>query len=169
MAGSATLSGGVFTVQGGGADIWGTSDNFNYASGSVTGNVTITARVVSQDNTNVWAKAGVMLRETTAANSAYAFVMVTPGKGVVMQYRPSTGASAVNLAQTAGPVAPYWVRLVRSGSTFTGYTSSDGVTWTQLGTTTSITMASGTQAGLAVTSHDDTQLNTSTFDNVSTQ
>jgi regulation of enolase protein 1 (concanavalin A-like superfamily) len=169
MAGSATLSGGVFTVQGGGADIWGTSDNFNYASGSVTGNVTITARVASQDNTNVWAKAGVMLRETTAANAAYAFVMVTPGKGVAMQYRPSTGASAVNLAQTAGPVAPYWVRLVRSGSTFTGYTSSDGVTWTQLGTTSSITMASGVQAGLAVTSHDDTQLNTSTFDNVSTQ
>jgi regulation of enolase protein 1 (concanavalin A-like superfamily) len=168
LAGSATLSSGVFTIQGGGADIWGTSDNFNYASGSVSGDVTITARLASQQNTNVWAKAGVMLRETTAADAAYAFVMVTPGKGVAMQYRPSTGASAVNLAETAGPIAPYWVQLVRSGSTFTGYTSSDGVIWTQLGTI-SIGMAGSIQAGLAVTSHDDTQLNASTFDNVSTQ
>src|SRR5262249_24331988 len=159
------FSNNTFTLKGSGADVWGTSDQFNYASTSSSGDVTVTARVVTQQNTNVWAKAGVMLRETTAANPAYAFVMVTPGKGVAMQYRPSTGASAVYLAQTAGPIAPYWVRLVRSGSTFTGYTSSDGVTWTQIGTA-SITMTSAITSGLAVCSHDNTQLNTSTLDNV---
>ena len=166
QAGSASFNSGTFTVNGGGADIWGRSDNFHYGSESVTGTVTITARVVSQQNTNAWAKSGVMIRETTAANSSFVHVFVTPGHGVNMQYRASTGASAVQLGQVAGPVAPTWVRLVRSGNTFTGSTSADGVTWTSVGTI-SVTMASGVQAGLSVTAHNNTALNTSTFDNVS--
>jgi len=85
---------------------------------------------------------------------------------VNMQYRNGTGTSAVQLAQIAGPVAPYWVRLVRSGSTFTGFSSADGVTWTQVGQI-SVTMASNALEGLAVCAHNNTALNTSTFDNVS--
>jgi len=165
LAGSASFSVGVFTVNGGGSDIWSTSDSFNYASESVSGDVTITARVASQQNTNAWAKSGVMIRESTAANSSFVHVFITPGHGVNMQYRASTGAGAVQLAQNAGPVAPYWVRLVRSGSTFTGFSSADGVTWTQVGTI-SVTMAANALEGLSVTAHDNTALNTSTFDNV---
>ncbi len=147
-----------------GADIYGTSDQGHFLY-SLIGSGTITARVPSVQNTDSWAKAGVMIRETTAANSSYVFVSVTPGKGISMQYRPSTGASAVNLAQAAGPQAPYWVRLTRSGNTFTGFSSPDGANWTQVGTIT-VTMAANAPEGLAVTSHDNTQLNTSTFDNV---
>jgi hypothetical protein len=152
-------------VNGSGADIWSSSDNFNYAHESLPGDVTITARVASQQNTNAWAKSGVMIRESTAANAAYVFVFVTPGHGVNMQYRAS-GASSVQLAQQAGPVAPYWVRLARSGSTFTGFSSADGVTWTQVGTI-NVIMAGSALEGLAVTSHNNTVLNTSSFDNVS--
>jgi len=107
-----------------------------------------------------------MIRETTAANSSFVHVFVTPGHGVNMQYRNGTGTSAVQLAQIAGPVAPYWVRLVRTGNTFTGLASADGVTWTQV-STISVTMIGNVQAGLAVTSHNTAALNTSTFDNVS--
>ena len=49
------------------------------------------------------AKSGVMIRDTTAANSSYVFVFVTPSNGVNMQYRNGTGTSAVQLAQIAGP------------------------------------------------------------------
>jgi hypothetical protein len=168
QAGSATFSGGTFTVNGGGSDIWSRSDNFHYASVSLTGDVTITARVASQQNTNAWAKSGVMIRATTAANSAYVFVFVTPGHGVNMQYRPSPGAAAVQLAQVGGLTAPYWVRLVRSGSTFTGFTSADGVSWAQVGTI-SVTMANSALAGLAVTAHNNVVLNASTFDSVTIQ
>jgi regulation of enolase protein 1 (concanavalin A-like superfamily) len=165
VAGSATATGGVFTVNGSGSDIWSTADNFNYASESAAGDVTITARVAGQQNTNAWAKSGVMVRETTAANSSFVHVFITPGHGVNMQYRSGTGTGAVQLAQNAGPVAPYWVRLVRSGNTFTGFSSADGLTWTQVGTI-NVTMATGVQVGLAVTAHNNTVLNTSTFDNV---
>ena len=165
LAGSATFNSGTFTVNGSGADIWSTSDNFHYAYESLTGDVTITARVATQQNTNAWAKSGVMIRETTAANSSFVHVFVTPGHGVNIQYRPSTGASAVQLAQVARPVAPEWVRLVRSGSTFTGFASADGVTFTQVGTI-NVTMASSALEGLSVCAHNNTALNTSTFDNV---
>jgi hypothetical protein len=42
------------------------------------------------------------------------------------------------------------------------------VTWTPVGTI-NVTMASGAQAGLSVTAHNNTALNTSTFDNVNIQ
>src|SRR5579859_2513811 len=165
LAGSATYSSGVFTIKGAGADIYGTSDQFHYAYTSSSGDVTVTARVSSQTNTNGWAKSGVMMRETTAANAAYVGIYVTPSNGIDMQYRSATGASATDLARASGIVAPYWVRLVRAGNTFTGYRSADGVSWTQVGSI-SVTMASGASAGLAVCSHNTAALNTSTFDNV---
>jgi len=165
LAGSASYSGSTFTVSGGGADIYGTADQFNYASQSVNGNLTVTAYVASQTNTNSWAKAGVMIRESTAAGAAYVGVYITPGKGASLQYRPSDNATAVNGPETTGLVAPYWVQLVRNGSTFTASISPDGVTWTVFGTETA-TMTAAATAGLAVCSHDNTQLSTATFSNV---
>jgi parallel beta-helix repeat protein len=168
LAGSTSFSAGTYTVKGCGADIWSTSDQFQYANQSQTGDFTVTARVATQTNTNAWAKCGVMIRETTAANASYVGLYVTPANGISMQYRNGTGTAAVDLARFAGPVAPYWVRLVRSGSTITGYRSADGVTWTQVGTI-SVTMASSVKAGLAVCSHNTASLNTTTFDSVTIQ
>lgn len=165
LAGSASYSGTTFTVSGSGADIYNTADQFNYVSQSVNGNLTITALVNTQTNTNSWAKSGVMIRESTAAGAAYVGVYITPGKGASLQYRPSDNAVAINGPETTGLIAPYWVQLVRNGSTFTASISPDGVTWTVLGTETA-TMAVSATAGLAVCSHDNTQLSTATFTNV---
>jgi regulation of enolase protein 1 (concanavalin A-like superfamily) len=160
---------GVFTGKGSGADIWGTSDQFNYICQTQTGDFAITARVASQQNTDPWAKAGVMIRESTNANSAYVGVYVTPNSshGVSLQYRAGTGASALDAVQVSGPTVPYWVRLVRSGNAFSGYYSADGVSWTQAGTNVTVATGATVNAGLAVCSHSTGVLNTSTFDNVS--
>jgi len=82
-----------------------------------------------------------------------------------MQARTSTGV-ATDLSIT-GPSAkaPYWVRIVRAGDTFSGYSSPDGNTWTLIGTTT-IAMATQAYVGLAVTSHDEGTLSTAVFENV---
>jgi hypothetical protein len=61
--------------------------------------------------------------------------------------------------------APYWVRVVRADSTFTGYHSSNGSTWTTIGTQ-SITMGASVYIGLPVCSHLDGTLCTATLDNV---
>jgi hypothetical protein len=163
-AGSYSQSGGTFTVKGSGTDIWGTSDTFQFVSTPMTGNGTVTARVVSETATNAWTKAGVMIRATRSATSAYAAVEVTPSNGVVYQARTSTAAEA-GTTQGAMVTAPYWVQVVRSGNTFTGYSSPDGSSWTQIGTYTS-SMPSQVYVGLAVTSHAPTSLATAVFDNV---
>jgi hypothetical protein len=156
---------GTWTLQGSGADIWDSADEFHYVSRSVQGDLTLIARVVSEDWTNDWAKAGVMLRESTAANSRFIDVVVTPGNGVALQWRSTPGGSSSN-AQVTGVTAPEWVKLTRSGNSFAGFISDDGVTWTQTGSAQTINMASTVTAGLAVTSHDDTAVCTATFDNV---
>jgi fibronectin type 3 domain-containing protein len=166
LAGSGSYLAGTFTLKGGGADIWNASDQFNYLYQPLTGDGTIIARVATEQNTNGWAKAGVMIRESLAANATDVFEAVTPGNGYAFQYRTATGASASWPGSSISGTAPEWVKLVRSGSTFTGYVSADGTNWTQAGSIT-VSMASNVYVGLALTAHDNTQLNTSTFDNVS--
>jgi endoglucanase len=164
VAGSASFGNGMFTATGSGGDIWNTSDAFRFVYVPVTGNGTIIARVTAVQNIDAWSKAGVMIRESLAGNAINAFIAVTPGNGVTWQTRSTTGGSSGNAA-TGGLIAPYWVKLVRSGNTFTGYRSPDGVTWTQQGTAT-ITMAAAAYIGLALTSHNNSSLCTATFDNV---
>ncbi len=167
VVGSSLYANGVFTVSGAGADIQGSADAFRFVYLPVTGNGTIIARVVSVQNIDPWSKAGVMIRQSLDAGAANAFVAVTPGNGVTWQYRSSAGGGT-SWNQTTGLSAPYWVKLVRSGTLFTGYRSPDGVTWTPQGTNT-FTMTSTVYVGLALTSHNSSSLCTATFDNVTVQ
>jgi hypothetical protein len=153
-----------FSLDGSGADIWGTADAFTFLHSSfVAPDQTLTARVLSIENTNVWAKAGVMVRETLAPDSAHVMVIVSPGRGVAMQWRPGTGAPSMSTTPRPG-AAPAWVRLVRRVNTYTGYTSTDGVTWVALGTV-EIPMSPSVY-GLAVTSHNAAAVATAVFDDV---
>ncbi|WP_372663714.1 LamG-like jellyroll fold domain-containing protein [Cohnella sp.] len=164
LAGSTTNNGTQTVLQGSGADIWDIADAFQFAYSPVTGDQTIIARVSSQTNTNGWAKAGLMIRESLDANAKNVLVAITPSNGAIFQYRAATGGTTSNVS-TAGPVAPYWLKLVRTGNTFTGYISSNGTAWTLLGSTT-VSMSSAAYIGLAVSSHDNTKLSTVEFDNI---
>jgi len=164
LSGTAGFTNNVFTLVGAGGDIQGTADAFRFVYVTVTGACTITARVDSVQNIDPWSKAGIMVRASLDPGAANAFVAVTPGNGVTWQYRSSTGGGT-SYNTTSGPRAPYWVKLVRSGNTFTGYRSSDGVTWTQQGATT-IIMSFTVYVGLALTSHNTSSLGTATMDNV---
>jgi hypothetical protein len=167
VAGSAgsDFGAGSITVSGAGADIWGTSDAFRYAYQALTGDGSVTARVVSQDNTDGWAKAGVMIRDSLAANARHAMMVVSPANGVAFQYRTATGGSSAGSSRT-GPRAPYYVRITREGNSLTGYDSPDGVNWTREGSV-DIALGSTVFVGLAVTSHNSGRINNSTFDSVS--
>ena len=86
---------GIYTIQGSGADIWGTADSFEYAYAPVKGDGSIIARVAALANSIAWAKAGIMHRNDETAGSAFADVVITPGSGVGFQWRASAGASQV--------------------------------------------------------------------------
>jgi regulation of enolase protein 1 (concanavalin A-like superfamily) len=165
-AGSTTYdwSANVWTIQGAGADIWGTADAFQYAFESMTGDGLVIARVASVSNTNAWAKAGVMIRETLDPSSAQALMLVSYSKGLAFQRRDAARGTSVNTAGTI-VTAPYWVKLQRTGNTFNAYSSPDGSAWTLVGSDT-IPMAATVYVGLAVTSHVSGTLATATFDNV---
>ncbi len=166
VTGSASESGGVYTVEGAGEDIWGTADAFHFAQQTASGDCEITACVNAIENTDPWAKAGVMIRETLNANSTFAMTVLTPTNGANQMYRTTTGGTC-GYTQSTGKAAPYWVRVRRVGNSFTSFISPDGTTWTQVGTARTITMGAGTYIGLCVSSHLNSELNTSIFDSVS--
>jgi len=164
LPGSSTNLNGVFTVAGAGADIWGTTDAFQFVYTPLSGDGQILARVATEQNTDTYAKAGVMMRESTAAGSTDVILDVRPDGGLEFMLRPSTGALTTFIAGGT-QATPAWLKLVRSGATVTAYASASGTTWWVVGTTT-VSMAATISAGLAVTSHNTTTLNVSTFDNV---
>ncbi len=145
-----------------GWDIWHDTaltrfDEFRYVYKRLSGDGTIIACVDSVTNTNVWAKAGVMIRENLDWGSRHASVFVTPGQGVAFQRRLANNDVGVSTAQ-AGIVAPRWVKLTRVGDTFTAQHSADGVTWGDVvnatnPTTDTVVMGGTIYIGLALTSH----------------
>src|SRR2546423_8185697 len=99
--------------------------------------------------------------------STYYAALVTPTNGIVVQYRSTQGGTAVHPVSIPGKV-PTYLQVVRSGSTYSTYTSSDGVTWTPLaGSSITLNMSGSMLEGLAVTSHKTGTLSTVTFDTIS--
>jgi regulation of enolase protein 1 (concanavalin A-like superfamily) len=160
-AGSASGDTDLFSVEGAGADVWGTADAFRFVYTTLTGNGSITTRVTSEEYVNDWTKAGVMIRETLTPGSRHAYMLVSPGKGLAFQRRVNTNGTSLSTAAGTGK-APYSVKLTRSGNMITAAMSADGLTWTTVGSET-ITMASSVYVGVAVTSHLASTLATATF------
>lgn len=155
-AGSATFTDGAFTVAASGTDIWSIADGFRFIYQPVSGDGTIVARVSSLENANEWTKAGVMIRGALTPESVHVFCCVTPGNSAAFQRRTSAGAESEHTPFDATVAAPYWVKLVRAGDSFTGYVSADGKEWKQVGTE-SVTVALPKEAfwGIAVTAHSN--------------
>ncbi len=166
VAGGGSTAGGTFTIKGAGADVWGAVDAFHAVEQTLAGDVQLIARVVSLQNTNTFAKAGLMLRDSTAANAAHVILDLRPSGDIEFMTRPAAGGETSWLSG-ATHAAPVWLKLTRVGTLVTGYVSADGASWTIVGSTT-VSFGAAPVAALVVTSHDVTQLNTALFDNVST-
>jgi hypothetical protein len=158
---------GTYTMTASGTDIWYAYDEFHFAYKQLSGVGSITARVESVENTDPWAKAGVMIRETLDPGSKFAAVYVTPTnadgtptQGCRFQGRTDTDGSATSDTSVAtdgqkAVTAPYWIKLERDfAGNFRGYYSSDGSNWSPLVWRPSISMSSNVYIGLAVTSHN---------------
>src|SRR5260221_399374 len=167
VTGNQCLISGKWTVQGSGSDIWGTFDQFRYAWQSLASDGSVSAHITAQANTDAWAKAGVMLRQSTDPGSPYYAILVTPGNGIVVQYRTAQGNNAQQSASSTG-IVPAYLMVARSGNTYTAYTSSDGYSWIQVaGSSVTLSMSGPVLAGMAVTSHNTEALGAVTFDTVS--
>ncbi|MCL5736030.1 MAG: discoidin domain-containing protein [Actinobacteria bacterium] len=151
---------GTITMSGAGTDIWNAADQFRFAGKQLNGDGAITAKVESIDNTDAWAKCGVMIRESLDPGSRFAAVYATPGNGVRYQARTlnqGTATSDTSVATTEQKAlkTPVWIKVERKGSSFSGFYSTDGVTWTAMSwNPQTINMGASVRIGLAVTGHD---------------
>ncbi len=168
LAGSLTYNSGTgaYTTTAGGTGIGGTSDQFHYTYETLANGGQIIADVASLGNSNAAAEAGPMFRDSTAANGAFAEMVVTPGDGVVFQWRSADGGAA-NSTTFAGVAAPVFLRLSELNGQVSGYYSTNGTSWTQVGTTETISTSTSELAGLAATSNAGGTSTTAIIQNVS--
>ena len=164
-----------FVLEGSGADIWATQDEFKFAAYLAYGDFSITARVLYVENVNRWTKAGIMIRdwdgerptvEEYDRRHASIFVTPTTEKGTAFQRRPVNGGGSVH---TSGPVAtaPVWLKLVRSGDAIRAYYRKELTDrWTLIGTQVFTSLPYQLSAMLVVSSHVDGTLAAARFDNV---
>jgi hypothetical protein len=152
---------GTYAITASGADIAGTADQFHYAFVTLNGVGTIEARVLSVTDTDPWAKAGVMIRETLDAGSKFAAVYITSGMGCRFQIRSDaniavTSDSSIATAEQTAITAPYWVKLERGvAGNFKAYYSSDGTNWQAMAwNPQNIPMNTNVYIGLALTAHN---------------
>jgi hypothetical protein len=97
-----------------------------------------------------WAKAGLIIKQSTRQGSPYAAIMVTSSHGVRMQDNYVNDTAGLPGPVSAASVR--WLRLHRSGDTITGYVSTDGTHWTKVGTAQVSGLGSTVQVGLFVAS-----------------
>jgi len=123
----------------------------------------VKVRVASLTKAHDWTKAGLMARASLSAGSAHASVVATPD---VMGHRFSTRFSDGGTTLSTGTgIVSYpttWLRLKRTGDTFSGYRSTDGVNWTLVGSR-NVDLPDTVYFGMAVTSHNSVQTVTAQF------
>lgn len=130
-------------------------DDFQFVHQPMTGDGTVTVRVTSQTGVDgsgnpadpqPWAKAGVIIKESTVAGTGYAAVLATPEHGIRLQSNFGTDIAG------SDSEAPRWLRLTRDGSTITGLESADGHTWDEIGSVTLDDLSSTVEVGFFVAS-----------------
>ena len=163
--GSAVFENKTFTVKAMGVDIWNKSDQFGFLNVDTLNSQSISARIKSQINTDPWAKAGLMFRETADASSSFVLLMVSPSNGIHLQYRDGTGNDCADISY-GNYTLPVYLKLDKTDSTFVSYKSSNGINWTTLGVYQNKTFNKVFKLGLAVNSHNTSSIGQAIFDSV---
>jgi len=148
-----------------GTDIGGTADQFHFAYKQLSGAGSITAKVLSVSNTDSLAKAGVMIRQSLTPGSPHAMVIFSPGNRVTFLRRAAADGASLSSSR-AGVSAPVWVKLTRSGNNFSARYSTNGTSWTTVGSSVTVTMLTDVYVGLCLTSRNADAVCTAEFSDV---
>jgi alpha galactosidase A-like protein/alpha galactosidase C-like protein/alpha-galactosidase-like protein/alpha-galactosidase-like CBM13-containing protein len=153
--------GSQFGISGAGADLFSGSDSYSaiYLPGAAGTTSTIDTEVVSQQNLAGFGKAGIIVRNTMTGSGTTpegVILFESPSGGIQLEWT-NNGGTFINAVTppngTIPKTMPVWLRLVRNGSTYTGYFSPDNHNWLRVGTATVSAQADAQDAGMFVTSH----------------
>ncbi|MCH2368648.1 MAG: alginate lyase family protein, partial [Planctomycetes bacterium] len=175
IPGYTEYNGRNFTLEGEGHDIGGKADEFHFVYAPMSGQGTITARIV-RPMSSQWTKPGVMMRKTLDADSLHASALLLPHWSGALVSRKEKGGetttgslkqlSEAHVIKKNRLSTPYWVRLIRFRNTFTAYMSHDGFKWKNLGSV-ELDMGHAFYVGLPACSQLEDVTTTVTYDSIS--
>ncbi|WP_345626358.1 NEW3 domain-containing protein [Rugosimonospora acidiphila] len=150
-----------FGISGAGADLFSGTDGYSttYLSGAVGNTATLQTEVVSQQNLTGYGKAGIIVRnDMTASGTGPEGVILfeSPSGGIQLEWDNNGGTHINAVTPPNGTIpdrVPVWLKLIRNGSVYTGYYSTDGASWSLVGTADVPAQAATQDAGMFVTSH----------------
>lgn len=180
--GSCIKTGEAVEIRSGGADIWGKHDEFMFYSTEATGDFTFVARLESFQLSDLYAKAGLMARETLDPGSRHVIFAAFPGNGkrnknnggYEFQYRIAAGlnSSAIypsdyvtNPPAHSAVFPDVWLKLERKGNTFLCYSGATGSDWKFYSSYESA-LPGKVYIGLAVTAHSKKKMTLTKFSNI---
>ena len=165
----AVIDVGLYSVQGSGADIWSTSDNFHYMYVESSGDATFTALIENFEGGNnpldPWAKVGIMFREDLSPMAAHYSMFTTGANGIANNYRSSKGGETVHIQTSLFKPDPrVWFRIAKSADVFTTYYKpAESSYWYQFGARLSLPRIDQNGiyfVGIAISSHSTTDFAT---------
>ena len=163
VAGTFIARADSYDLTSSGTNIFGTADQFSFAYEQAVGNFDVKLQVVSCSFSDVWAKAGLMARESLTPGSRFTATLASPSSaGCFFESRSATAGAATLTGNLPVNYPDTWVRLRRNGDVFTGYAGYDGQNWVQLGTVT-LALPANLFVGMAAASGKATQTGTAQF------
>ncbi len=161
VSGRVSLTGGVQVVEGAGV-IFGTSDAFHFLYQTLSGDGEIRVRLNSTQFSESGGSIGVMIRDNLTSGSKHAFLGILPS-GTLRWQRRTDPAGATWIGHYGSAIPPsIRLRLVRTGSLLTGYSSVNGQDWTAVNSR-QIEMTANVFVGLAVASGSNATLSRAVF------
>ncbi len=163
MLSTATVAGNGINVTSVGSDFGGTNDQGSFAYQLQSGNFDVSVRVADLGLSQIFAKAGLMARESLSSNARFAATIATPTmNGTFFEWRDPAGSPNITTGNFPANYPNTWLRLQRVGNMFNSYAGYDGQTWTQLGSAT-ITLPNQVYLGFSVSSFSSNQVTTAQF------
>jgi TolB protein len=171
-AGSARFdpASGVYTIAGGGENMWAAADHFRYVWKKIAGDVTLDATIAfvatrpATGTPNEHRKACLIIRQTLDADSVYADA-AAHGNGLTsLQWRDTRGG--VTREVQSNVVGPSRLRLEKRGSYVSMSIAGVGEELRPAGGSAKVELTGDFYLGLAVSAHDPARIETATFSNV---
>jgi titin len=141
-----------YDLTAGGREIDGTSDEFGFVYRQITGDFDCAVRVTKLDGPDQGRLAGLMLRSSLDPGAANVFVHMRPVDLRFTSRAAANAETAVN-ATIARAGGGQWLRLSRTGDTFTAYVGETGGTWNEIGRI-DLGMTNEAFLGLATSAHN---------------
>ncbi len=167
--GSVSYAAGTWTVEGGGADVWGTADAFQFVHRQWTGDGDVVARIaaLTRPADAAFAMGGIMIRESMAAGARHVAMVVSTEAKAKFRRRVTTGGVTSSDGPSTGTTpVPRWVKLTRRGNVFSAYLSTDGTSWIQVYAGVTVALPATVEVGLVTLRNGGSGLADARFTNV---